>query len=520
MPKSYEQFRYSDWEWIAVHFPLEERQDMAKTASLIAQCPADEITKHKSLDPRIVIPLCAIEFQDELDWEKLRQLKQEIEQNNFEITLKLLNSISDSERWKALFLSLEFNLQRDLLYRLSDSYRSLEHNDWRDIFLDFKKYEFLRSWHYRLVLSFTLLFILFCIIEMNKMIFNEYNFGIYLLIGLGLYILIGFWASSLLNPQYFIKFGFLGLLTFLRELYQLLSSNLINSNIEIFLNKITTEAVLGTVTGNLFLGVAVGRASTVAIVLAIVVSVPFFSVWTGALLGKVSWGMALIWAVTGIFILAAVGIATGAAGASTVAMLMSVPVFVVGFGGLFGKINQGKTLVFAAGAVAMTEAGALVGTVAGGSTVVIIGTVAVFVLGVAAVFRRVSWIWVMATAMIGTLILARVVAGASTVAMVGVRFGIFTGVLLSIGKLSWYGRKDNQNYFRFLAIFTLPLFCWFPILVSFATIFFLRFLSWQHTLLIWLISLGICTGLWLYGQDKERRARNPLKDILPLHNQV
>lgn len=194
-------------------------------------------------------------------------------------------------------------------------------------------------------------------------------------------------------------------------------------------------------------------------------------------------------------------------------LFVNLAVFVVAVGVLSKQVSWDMALILA-GTVATIEAGVMVGTVAGASTVAIVVTVAVFVVVVAAFFGRVSWIRVMAMAMIGTLILARVVAGASTVAMIGVRFGIFTGVLLSIGRLSWYGRKDNQNYFRFLAIFTFPLFCWFPILVSFATMFLLRFLSWQDTLLVWLISLGTCTGLWLYGQDKERQARNPLKGIL------
>ncbi len=548
MPKSDDQFRYSDWKWIAVHFLSEEREDMARTAWLIAQCSADDIAKHKQLDPRIVIPLCAIEFQDEINWEKLRELNKQTQQIDFSEPLRhdindflnflnnrlqskkdqqiiirdfiknfILNSIdqiSHSKRWINLFLSLELNLQIELLYCLSNSYRRLEHDDWRNCFVD-SKYQFITSWHYLLVLSSIFLFISFCIIAMNTIIFKEHNFWISLLIGIAFYILIGFWVSSLQNPKYFIRFGLFGLLTFQRELYQLLRSNPSNLNIDKnFNNIIATEAVVGIVAGNLLLTGAVAGAVAGAGIVATVVSVPVFAIWIGALLGKVSFGMASIWTVTGIFILAGVGIVTGAAGATTVAMVMSLPVFVVGFGGLFGEVMQGRTLILAAGSVAMTEAGTLVGTVAGASTVALIGSVAVFVLAVGAFFRRVSWIWVMAIAMIGTLILARVVAGASSVAMVGVRFGIFTGVLLSMGKLSWYGRKDNQNYFHFLTIFTFPLFCWFPILVSFATIFLLRFFSWQYTLLIWLISFGTCTGLWLYGQDKERKARNPLKGIL------
>ncbi|QHG20793.1 hypothetical protein [Nostoc sp. ATCC 53789] len=539
MPKHYEQFRYSDWKWIVDNFQrADQREDIARAVWLITQCSADEIVMHKKLDPRIVIPLCAIEFQDEFDWQKLKISKKDIKQIDEEDFLKLLNYVSNSTRWKTLVLSLEYDLQRELIYRLSNSYRRLNRNDWRFYFANLE-YEFTSSWHYRLILAYTFLLIVFCIITMNTIILTKHSFWIYSFTGLALYILIGFWVSSLLIPKYFIKFGLFGFFTFTHELYQLLSNKLINSDIDLFVNNIVTEAVIGTVAGTLILGMgatdAKGTFIVAATVAATFLSATIFSIGIGALMGKVSWGMALIMAVTGILILAGAGIVAGTgtvAGASTIALAVNVAVFIVvvgvgvgaggGAGISVGNIRLGMAL-FLAGVVIITEAGVLFGTSAGAITLAIIGILVVFILGVGALFRRISWIWVMAVTVIGTLILARVVAGVNTLTMVAVRLGILIGVLLSIGKLSWYGRKYNQNYFqysRFLAILTLPLFFWFPILVSFTTIFFLRFLSWQYTLLVWLISLGLGTVLWLYGQNKERLARNPLKDILPLNNYI
>ena len=99
---------------------------------------------------------------------------------------------------------------------------------------------------------------------------------------------------------------------------------------------------------------------------------------------------------------------------------------------------------------------------------------------------------------------------------VGVAVGAFAGAaaLIGMGLGFWYRAKSKTDSLRFLAIFAFPFFCWFPIVVVFSTLFMLRFLTWQYTVLTWLIVLGTCTALWLYGQNKHRKASNPLKGIL------
>ena len=74
--------------------------------------------------------------------------------------------------------------------------------------------------------------------------------------------------------------------------------------------------------------------------------------------------------------------------------------------------------------------------------------------------------------------------------------------------------KEKKDFIRFLAIFAYPFFCWSPIVFCFSTLALLEFLSWQHTVLVWLTVLGVGTALWMRGQKLEEQARNPLKGIL------
>ena len=111
-------------------------------------------------------------------------------------------------------------------------------------------------------------------------------------------------------------------------------------------------------------------------------------------------------------------------------------------------------------------------------------------------------------------------AGGDTVAisalitafLIGIGIGVWHRVFLVSGEFK--DEFEIDYCIIFLAIFAFPLFCWFPIVVFFSTLFMLRFLTWQYTALIWLIVLGTCTSLWLYGQNKERKASNPLQGIL------
>ncbi|MEM9274179.1 MAG: NACHT domain-containing protein [Cyanobacteria bacterium P01_F01_bin.143] len=143
--------------------------------------------------------------------------------------------------------------------------------------------------------------------------------------------------------------------------------------------------------------------------------------------------------------------------------------------------------------------GILLGVVAGAGAVVAANTVALY--EVALIAAMVSVLSFMTTYPMG-------------IDYFPIAFAAVNLVPLGMG-LGFFDRAKTQiDSLRFLAIFALPYFCSFPIMVIFSTLFMLRYLTWQYTTLIWLIVFGTCTALWRYGQDKERKASNPLKGIL------
>ena len=70
----------------------------------------------------------------------------------------------------------------------------------------------------------------------------------------------------------------------------------------------------------------------------------------------------------------------------------------------------------------------------------------------------------------------------------------------------------NFDFIESLVYFTY--FVWSPIIVYFASIFLLTFLSWQFVVLVWLILLVFCGLLWWRGYKLDRDARNPLQGII------
>ena len=70
-----DRFNLKDWEWIAVHSPPSERENMAKVAWLICcKCTPREIARC-NIDPKIVVPLCGIVLLDEINILQLKKLK-------------------------------------------------------------------------------------------------------------------------------------------------------------------------------------------------------------------------------------------------------------------------------------------------------------------------------------------------------------------------------------------------------------------------------------------------------------
>ena len=483
MPKSYDKFRYSDWDWIAIHFAPAEREDMAKTAWLIAQCSADEIAKHKNLNPRIIIPLCAVEFQDEINWEELKEKnfnppqsfddldddgvtanfryiqhfkqQQSQETKSTQNLVSVVQTITDNKVLQNLFFSIEERLLLDLLKRLQLSHRRLSKNDWRNIYESEIKYNFNQSFHYRFILLFTIASIVFSLLAISSITLKEDNiFWINIVKGLTLYILITFWISSLQNSAYFIKYGLLGLLPFNKsKTYQWLSTKKIEASVDI--SNTVTEIVGGSLILPWALLLSQNSISLLTLVPAVTIFLSFASGAFGqyrAALGILSIGLVIF-----LFVL------VPAINVPAINIWVAVTIF----------------LSLASGAFSQYRA-----------------ALGIFIL---------SMLFCIITVIFGFFPLTE----GEFIS------GIFIGLLLTLVRPILHKYANDKNYLRLLSIITFPFFCSFPILVIFATMFLLRYFSWQSTLFIWLISLGTCIGLWLYGKDKERKATNPLKGILP-----
>ena len=198
-----DKFNLRDWEWIAVHFPLSERENIGRAAQYICKCSPEQVSQYNP-DPRIVIPLCAIKLLDKKYFLDLKKFATEKEIDNYQTILEqserqqenynivkqefinpAINSINPSEIWLSLFETLDIHLQFNLLYCLI-KYRRPTRDDWRNIFLDCRPVPTgLLVKDLLQFFSLSILFILLLSIELLKMfILNEriltlYGFGIF-----------------------------------------------------------------------------------------------------------------------------------------------------------------------------------------------------------------------------------------------------------------------------------------------------------------------------------------------------
>ncbi|WP_187329508.1 NACHT domain-containing protein [Halomicronema hongdechloris] len=122
-------------------------------------------------------------------------------------------------------------------------------------------------------------------------------------------------------------------------------------------------------------------------------------------------------------------------------------------------------------------------------------------------------------AWIGAWAMAWVVA--SVVAMVGASLSGYGAALLSeIYTLQGKQHSSIPGWKKGVAFFAFPYFCWFPITAIFSFLGLRNLLhslnwgNWGLAAVIWLSLFSFCSGLWVYGQRKERVASNPLQGIL------
>ena len=234
---------YLEWVWL----PFNEPNDSALPiiAGRIAYLMNQNLPKNTSIyissvDPRLGVPLCAIEslkidnlpkkWNTEADT-LLGKTTASIElDQELEIVVDKLLGDQDTD-WRALLSCLNPRLQLDLLHRLIN-YRRPVPKDWANLFKKLE-YEFQNSWHYRVVLIISFLASIIAIIKMLLITIEKPENTENWLLGLPIYVVIVFWLflrngiEKRWEANIFMDFGFLGLMTLKKEIEQLYKKNLI-----------------------------------------------------------------------------------------------------------------------------------------------------------------------------------------------------------------------------------------------------------------------------------------------------
>ncbi|WP_430015026.1 hypothetical protein ACQY1X_19480 [Microcystis protocystis FBCC-A270] len=431
-----------------------------KVAAAIIESSADDIpTITLEVDPRLVIPLCAIQLQDEINLTQLSSFKNELESvslenldNKIEFVDRVLSKITPNQRWLYLFNSLTPELKFALLFRLIN-YRRPTRNDWRNLFKKIE-YEFKKGREYLIVLTVVFLLSLASVFEIFAIMYSQPKSWVNGLMAITIVVVLSFlivlWQkfkakeekSELSEPTLLMQLSLLGPWTFCREWYRLLRKNLVWEGITALYEAVVgAGAVAWVVARNGGWALTLAGVGAVAVAWAVTVTVTVAVAWAVTVTGAVAGVVAVAWAVT-----VTVAVAVAAAGAGDVGVPVGVPV---------------------AAAVSVPVIVAVTGDVA--------------------------------------VAVACAVAGAG-VAAIGFGLGI------------WYRAKEKTDWLwvRFLSILAFPWFCWFPIVFGFTSFALYHRLSWewQSISLFWLVIFGFCAVLWVRGKKLEEKARNPLRGIL------
>ncbi|WP_216644964.1 hypothetical protein, partial [Microcystis aeruginosa] len=303
----------TDLNWIWQPFEnsstLQFSATVKKVAAAIIESSADDIPKITfELDPRLVIPLCAIQLQDEINLTQLSYLKNELESVSIknlaakiEFVDRVLSKITPNQRWLYLFNSLTLELKFALLSRLIN-YRLPTRNDWRNLFEKIE-YEFKKGREYLGVLTVVFLLSLGSVIEIFAIMLSQLESWVNGLMAITivvvLYFLIVLWQefkakeekSELSEPTLLMKLGLLGPWTFCREWYRLLRKNLVWEGVTaLYVAKAgaAAVAVAWTVAWAVAWAGAVAAAVAVAVAGVVAVVAAWAAAWAVAWVGTVA----------------------------------------------------------------------------------------------------------------------------------------------------------------------------------------------------------------------------------------
>jgi hypothetical protein len=318
----------TDLNWIWQPFEnsstLQFSATVKKVAAAIIESSADDIpTITLEVDPRLVIPLCAIQLQDEINLTQLSSFKNELESvsienldNKIEFVDRVLSKITPKQRWLYLFNSLTPELKFALLFRLIN-YRRPTKNDWRNLFKKIE-YEFKKGREYLIVLTIVFLLSLGSVIEIFAIMYSQPKSWVdglmAITIAVVLYFLIVLWQefkakeekSELSEPTLLMQLGLLGPWTFCREWYRLLRKNLVWEGVTALYEAVVRAGA-----------VAVAVAWAVTVTVAVTAAAAGAGDVAGAVAGAVAAAVPAILAVTGDV---AVAVACAVAGAGVAAI--------------------------------------------------------------------------------------------------------------------------------------------------------------------------------------------------------
>ncbi|MDB9386216.1 hypothetical protein PN439_05700, partial [Microcystis aeruginosa CS-583] len=245
-----------------------------KVAAAIIESSADDIPKITfEVDPRLVIPLCAIQLQDEINLTQLSSFKNELESVSIEnlaakieFVDRVLSKITPNQRWLYLFNSLTPELKFALLFRLIN-YRRPTRNDWRNLFEKIE-YEFKKGREYLIVLTIVFLLSLGSVIEIFAIMYSQPKSWVNGLMAITIVVVLSFLRVLLIEiteedksePTLLMQLGLLGSWTFCQEWYRLLRKNLVWEGVTaLFEDGVVVAAGAGSV------AVAVAAAAGVAV---------------------------------------------------------------------------------------------------------------------------------------------------------------------------------------------------------------------------------------------------------------
>ncbi len=277
--------------WIWQPFSTSEKSHLPEIMGRIAYELVDDQFANPlphalpTFDPRIVVPLCTIATIDQLTFLKHWSLEQaeallsqsnqpaDIEQTRLAYLDRALGKENQSTRWRILLSCLPPRLQLGLLDCLMTAQRLPTQTDWRNLFHSIQ-YNLRTGWHYRVVLCIAAFFSIVAIYGMFQVFADQPISWLGVLSPFSASVVVIFWLAlwrgmeQPWEPTVLTRIGVLGLITFGKELRQLLRIRLVGTEIECLFQAIQDKPAFLIAIGITGVIANAGNVTTVAVTVA------------------------------------------------------------------------------------------------------------------------------------------------------------------------------------------------------------------------------------------------------------